>query len=107
MPDTDTTEEDRRVVITLTFRTTTEPGVVLASVLHRLGEATRDLESTHANGFSLGESTNPFVQLVIDPAAGLLGVYVENSERAEEHARNVDGVVIELPVDIDHRAGTR
>lgn len=98
----------RRVNVTLTAATDEDAHQVMAGVLDAVRNALPGLAIDYVTNsvFDVDEDDKPetLVQLVVDPVAGILSTWVDNPDRAEEFARNVDGVVVELPVVADYRA---
>lgn len=79
---------------------------ITTSVLHRLGAGLWESVSG-ATQEDEEARTAPTVQLVVY-AEGQIGLAVVDSpDRADEYARNVGGVVVELPVLADYRKGDR
>lgn len=102
------TQTSRRVNVTLTAATDEDAHQVMAGVLHAVRTVLPALvvESTNAHAFDLddaeAEAPQPAVQLVVD-AGGVAGAYIDRPGRAADHAGNIGGVVVELPVAADHR----
>ncbi|WP_242890202.1 hypothetical protein [Actinomadura litoris] len=100
------TQTTRRVAVTLVSATDENAHQVMAGMLDAVRNALPALAvvgtSTHAFDLAEDDEPEPCVQLVID-SPGIVGAYVDNPERADEHARNIGGVVVELPVTGDHR----
>jgi hypothetical protein len=99
-------ETSRRVAVTLIAATDENAHQVMAGVLDAVRNALPDLaiHSTTTSAFDLDEDDAPEaeVQLVLSGST-LDGTYVDNPDRADEHARNIGGVVVALPIETDHR----
>lgn len=102
-------ETTKRVNVTLTLATDLNPSVVLAGITERMGGQVGDLiVGTSAHAFDLNDDDqDPQAQLVIShdgSFGGIQAAYVDQPERAAEHAKNIRGVVVELPIGDDFRA---
>ena len=102
-------ETSRHVTVSLTFATELDPSVILTAVTQRVeGIADNLLVGTSVHAFDLAddEPDEPAVQLVIDAEGrgGIQAAYVDQPERAAEHAKNIRGVFVELPIVDDFRA---
>lgn len=98
MPDTTT----RRVMINLNIVTDDDPATVHLAVLAAITDRW-PVQNSSVHGFDVTDPDVPNVQLVIDPVAGIRGAFVDDPERAEELARELGSVIVELPVDVDLR----
>lgn len=102
MPDT-----SRRVNVTLTAATNENAHQVMGGILDAVRNALPGLSivasSTHA--FDLNDAddeSEPLVQIVVDET-GIARTYIDRPDRADDHARNIGGVVVTLAIEVDHR----
>jgi hypothetical protein len=105
----DPMQTTKRVAVTLTFATDAEPGQVLGGVVQKLGDANEILEATHVHGFDMAgdgdDNGDTVVQLVVGREGNVTG-FVDNPNSAHALAEELNGVVVEVPVDVDCRTVT-
>lgn len=92
----------RRVFINLYIVTEDDPADVHLGVLAAINERW-EVQTSSVHGSDINDPDEPSVQLVVDPVAGIRGAFVDDPERAEELAKELGSVIVELPVDTDLR----
>jgi len=92
----------RRVSVNLYIATDDDPASVHLAILAAVSDRWL-VQSSSVHGFDLGDPDEPCVQLVVDPVSGIRGAFVDDPDRAEELARELGSVIVELPVDADLR----
>ncbi|MDL4812799.1 hypothetical protein [Actinomadura opuntiae] len=102
MSDLSEQETTRRVSINLILATDRDPQDVHLALLAAISDRWPVLH-TSVYAFDMDDPDVPSVQLVIDPVAGIRGAFVDDPERAEAQAKELGSVVVELPIDADHR----
>lgn len=97
---------ERRVNLSLFFTSTEAPGTVLRQVLAQLDPAlTATLSGTNAYAFDPTDHTDETrAFLVLSPAGNLAKIHVNDEDAATNHAKAIDGLLVELPVTEDFRA---
>lgn len=99
---------DHRVNLSLFFATDVQPGIVLSRVLSLLGpELTAVLAGTNASAFDLDDRTDETrAHVVVSPTGGTIRYVVDDEDAAIKHAKEIGGLLIELPVTEDYRTPT-
>jgi hypothetical protein len=97
-------ETTRRVTVTLTFATDEDPAEIAYSVHAAVRDESRfEVESASVHAFDLAEdAAETTVQLVLSGSA-IVGTYLDDEPSADDHARIVRGVMVELPAAADYR----
>jgi hypothetical protein len=100
---------ERRVSITLNLATDLEEGIVLASLLQQLPpDILKIVAGTNVHVFDpttyRDDETRAF--LVLGPTGNLAKVHVDDEDAATNHAKALDGLLIELNVTEDFRTPT-
>lgn len=98
MPETTT----RRVSLHFLIATDRAPEDVHLAILASVSDRFTVLHSG-VGSYDMNDPDEPSVQLVIDPVAGIRGAFVDDPERAEELAKELGSVIVELTVDTDLR----
>lgn len=97
------TNDTRDISVHLTIRTDLAVNDARQRILAALGD---QFDIRHVSAFDLDDlddADDPEVQLVICPARGLLRVYVDDEQRADQHAKAESAVWAGLIIGGDHR----
>lgn len=99
---------DRRVTISLSFASDSKAGNVLANVLSTLDPHLLErLAGTNAYAFDPNDHTDETrAHIVLNPDDKTMQVHIDDEDTARNHAKTVDGLLIELPVTEDFRTPT-
>ncbi|OLT13035.1 hypothetical protein BJF79_03810 [Actinomadura sp. CNU-125] len=94
--------EPRHITVSLTVRTTDlTPDEVRLRILAAVGD---QFEINHASAYDLNSIPDePEIQLVVCPVRGLLGAYVGDEGRADEHAKREGAAWAGFTVGGDYR----
>lgn len=97
---------DRRVSITLNLATDLEEGIVLSGLLQQLPpDILKILAGTNVHVFdpTTYRDDETRAHLVLGPDGKIARVHVDNEDAAINHAKAIDGLLIELNVTEDYR----
>lgn len=99
---------DRRVTISLSFASDSKAGNVLANVLSTLDPRLLErIAGTNAYAFDPTDHTDETrAHLVLGIDGEIRQIHIDNQEAATNHAKAIDGLLIELPVTEDFRTPT-
>lgn len=94
--------EPRHITVSLTVRTANlTPDEVRLRILAAIGD---QFDINHVSAYDLDDfDDSPEIQLVVCPVRGLLGTYVDDEGRADEHAKREGAAWAGLSVGGDHR----